>query len=44
MKGESVMCRDGRKLRFFYHEGCFTGGADPRSQEVMAVILYSGER
>ena len=35
MKGENVMCRDGRKLRFFYHEGCFTGNADPRSQEVI---------
>jgi len=22
----------GRKLRFFYHEACFTGTADPRSQ------------
>jgi hypothetical protein len=26
------MCRDGRKLRFFYHERCFTGDADPRTQ------------
>lgn len=32
-KGQSVFCRDGRKLRFFYHEACFTGNADPRSQE-----------
>lgn len=25
--------RDGRKLRFFYHLGCFTGDADPRTQQ-----------
>ena len=31
-KGETVMCRDGRKLRFFYHAGCFTGSDDPRTQ------------
>lgn len=31
-KGENVYCRDGRKLRFFYHEKCFTGDADPRTQ------------
>lgn len=33
MKGETVFVRDGRKLRFFYHEACFTGDADPRTQE-----------
>jgi len=27
------MVREGRKLRFFYHVMCFTGGADPRTQE-----------
>lgn len=32
-KGEMIMARDGRKLRFLYHEKCFTGSADPRSQE-----------
>ena len=32
-KGSIVMVRDGRKLRFFYHAGCFTGDADPRTQE-----------
>lgn len=37
-RGESVMCRDGRKLRFFYHVRCFTGGADPRSQEHRSVL------
>lgn len=26
------MVRDGRKLRFFYHEKCFIGDADPRTQ------------
>eukprot|EP01031_Cornospumella_fuschlensis_P028514 gene28514-34422_t len=31
-KGASVMVRDGRKLRFFYHEACFTGTEDPRTQ------------
>ena len=32
-KGEPVMVREGRKLRFFYHQKCFTGDADPRTQE-----------
>ncbi len=32
-KGVPVMVREGRKLRFFYHESCFTGDADPRTQE-----------
>jgi hypothetical protein len=32
-KGSLVMVRDGRKLRFFYHVECFTGDADPRTQE-----------
>ncbi len=32
-KNSLVMVRDGRKLRFFYHVACFTGGPDPRSQE-----------
>ena len=27
------MVREGRKLRFFYHSACFTGEADPRTQE-----------
>ncbi len=31
-KGDTIMVRDGRKLRFFYHEECFTGDADPRTQ------------
>ena len=31
-KGQTVMVREGRKLRFFYHEECFTGDADPRTQ------------
>lgn len=26
------MCREGRKLRFFYHVECFSGEADPRTQ------------
>ena len=32
-RGELVMVRDGRKLRFHYHEGCFSGDADPRTQQ-----------
>jgi hypothetical protein len=32
-KGQSAMVRDGRKLRFMYHTSCFTGDADPRTQE-----------
>lgn len=32
-KNSQVMVRDGRKLRFFYHSECFTGDADPRTQE-----------
>mmetsp|Transcript_4876 Transcript_4876/g.5010 ORF Transcript_4876/g.5010 Transcript_4876/m.5010 type:complete len:136 (-) Transcript_4876:141-548(-) len=32
-KGSPVYVRDGRKLRFFYHENCFTGEADPRTQD-----------
>lgn len=32
-KNAMVMVRDGRKLRFFYHAECFTGDADPRSQQ-----------
>lgn len=31
-KTNTVMVRDGRKLRFFYHATCFTGTADPRTQ------------
>ena len=33
MRGESVMVRDGRKLRFHYHTSCFSGDADPRTQQ-----------
>jgi hypothetical protein len=32
-KGSNVMVREGRKLRFFYHTECFTGTADPRTQQ-----------
>jgi hypothetical protein len=31
-KGEAIKVRDGRKMRYFYHEGCFSGEADPRTQ------------
>eukprot|EP00741_Cyanophora_paradoxa_P022069 tig00021434_g21304.t1 len=33
MKGSPVIVRDGRKMRFFYHVECYSGEADPRSQE-----------
>jgi len=32
MRGMNVYCRDGRKLRFFYHAECFSGNEDPRTQ------------
>ena len=32
-KGSSLMCREGRKLRFMYHIECFSGEADPRTQK-----------
>lgn len=31
-KGVPMVCRDGRKLRMHYHEECFSGEADPRTQ------------
>ena len=31
-KNTPMVCRDGRKLRFHYHEECFSGDADPRTQ------------
>lgn len=32
-KDALVFVRDGRKLRFFYHAGCFGGSEDPRTQD-----------
>ncbi|KAI8910766.1 hypothetical protein BC831DRAFT_387833, partial [Entophlyctis helioformis] len=32
-KGSSVVMRDGRKIRLAYHPACFSGNADPRSQQ-----------
>ncbi|KAI8615707.1 hypothetical protein BC830DRAFT_1168376 [Chytriomyces sp. MP71] len=32
MQGENVIVRDGRKMRFFYHETCYAGDPDPRTQ------------
>ncbi|KAJ3263867.1 hypothetical protein HDU77_009763 [Chytriomyces hyalinus] len=32
LQGENVAVRDGRKMRFFYHEGCYAGVSDPRAQ------------
>jgi len=32
LAGEPMVVRDGRKIRLFYHEHCFSGTADPRTQ------------
>ena len=29
---EPIVTRDGRKLRLMYHERCYSGGLDPRTQ------------
>ncbi|OMJ81353.1 hypothetical protein SteCoe_18207 [Stentor coeruleus] len=31
-KGDKVVYRDGRRIRLFYHNECFSGTADPRTQ------------
>ena len=31
-QGEPIVIRDGRKLRLTYHEHCYSGGSDPRTQ------------
>ena len=31
-KGESYVARDGRRIRLVYHDKCFSGDADPRTQ------------
>ena len=31
-QGEQIVIRDGRKLRLMYHEKCFSGSSDPRTQ------------
>ena len=31
-QGEPIVIRDGRKLRLMYHERCYSGASDPRSQ------------
>ena len=30
-KGQSLIARDGRKIRLVYHIDCFSGDADPRT-------------
>ena len=32
-KGERIIYRDGRRIRLMYHENCFSGTADPRTQK-----------
>ena len=32
-KGETIMIRDGRRIRLMYHMHCFSGSADPRTQK-----------
>ncbi|CAF3706349.1 unnamed protein product [Rotaria sp. Silwood1] len=31
-QGEPIVIRDGRKLRLMYHERCYSGSSDPRTQ------------
>lgn len=31
-QGQPIIIRDGRKLRLMYHEHCFSGQSDPRTQ------------
>jgi hypothetical protein len=31
-QGEPIVTRDGRKLRLMYHEQCYSGSSDPRTQ------------
>lgn len=31
-KGANIVARDGRKIRLYYHEACFSGASDPRTQ------------
>ena len=33
MKFERIAVRDGRKIRLMYHEKCFSGESDPRTQK-----------
>lgn len=33
MKFEPIAVRDGRKIRLMYHEACFSGHSDPRTQQ-----------
>ena len=35
--GSPICVRDGRKMRFFYHEACFSNDADPRTQSSSTV-------
>ena len=30
--GEPIVQRDGRRIRLIYHDKCFSGNADPRTQ------------
>jgi hypothetical protein len=38
--GDPVVARDGRKIRLFYHEACFSGDADPRTQAVSSAAHH----
>jgi RNase P subunit RPR2 len=33
IKGHQMVIRDGRKIRLMYHHECFSGDADPRTQQ-----------
>uniref|UniRef100_A0A0G4GTW4 PARP-type domain-containing protein n=1 Tax=Chromera velia CCMP2878 TaxID=1169474 RepID=A0A0G4GTW4_9ALVE len=41
-KGSSVIVRDGRKIRLFYHPQCFSGEADPRTQTHSSFQKFKG--
>ena len=38
--GERVAVRDGRKIRLMYHEACFSGDADPRTQAASSAARH----
>lgn len=37
-----IFVRDGRKIRLFYHKGCFSGDSDPRTQSQSSVLKWEG--
>ncbi|CAM6098146.1 unnamed protein product [Calypogeia fissa] len=37
-----IYVRDGRKIRLFYHAGCFSGDSDPRTQPQSSIVKWEG--